>query len=77
MAALVNQAIDELRRKQQRELDELGKKTLKGSRFLLLTNYDHLSVDRKERLHHLLSANEPVFTAHCMKEQRRLFWKNV
>lgn len=38
-----------------------------------MTNYDHLSVDRKERLHHLLSANEPLFTAHCMKEQFRLF----
>lgn len=77
VAALVNQAIDELRREQQRELDELGKKTLKGSRFLLLKNYDNLSVDRKERLHNLLSANEPLFTAHCMKEQLRLFWEQA
>lgn len=75
VAALVNQAIDELRREQQRELDELGKKTLKGSRFLLLKNYDDLSVDRKERLHNLLAVNEPLFTAHCMKEQLRLFWE--
>ena len=74
VAALINQAIDELRREQQRELEGLGKKTLKGNRFLLLTNYDNLSVDRKERLHHLLSANDPLFNAHCMKEQLRLFW---
>jgi len=75
VTALVNQALDELRRDQQKELDELGKKTLKGSRFLLLRNYDDLTVGRKERLHNLLSANEPLFTAHCMKEQLRLFWE--
>jgi len=75
VTALINQALDELRREQQSELDELGKKTLKGSRFLLLKNYNNLSVHRKERLHNLLSANEPLFTAHCMKEQLRLFWE--
>lgn len=75
VSALVNQAIDELRREQQRELDELGKETLKGSRYLLLKNYDNLSVDGKERLHNLLSANEPLFIAHCMKEQLKLFWQ--
>ena len=75
VSALVNQAIDELRREQQAELDKLGKETLKGNRYLLLKNYDSLSVDRKERLHNLLSANDPLFTAHCMKEQLRLFWE--
>ncbi|MGD9504177.1 MAG: transposase [Syntrophobacteraceae bacterium] len=32
-------------------------------------------MDHKERLHDLLCANEPLFTAHCMKEQLRLFWE--
>lgn len=36
VAALMNQAIDEIRRGQQRELDAPGQKTLKGNRFLLL-----------------------------------------
>lgn len=49
--------------------------TPKGSRFLLPKNYDSLSVDHKERLHDLLCANESLFTAHCMKEQFRLFWE--
>jgi transposase len=75
VSALANQSIDELRREQQKELDALGKQTLKGCRFLLLKNYDNLSVDHKERLHDLLCANEPLFTAHCMKEQLRLFWE--
>lgn len=45
--ALINQAIEGLRREQQRELDGLGKKTLKGNRFLLFRNYEDLKPDRK------------------------------
>jgi len=73
--ALMNQAIDESRRDQQRELDVLGQQTLKGSRFLLLQNYDSLAPDRKARLDALLQVNSPLFTIHSMKEQLRLFWE--
>ena len=72
----MNQAIDEIRRGQQRELDELGQKSLKGNRFLLLRNYHSLDPDRKARLDALLKANHPLFIAHSMKEQLRLFWDN-
>lgn len=74
VSALMNQAIDEIRRGQQRELDNLGQKALKGNRFLLLRNYDSLEPDRKARLDALLKANHPLFIAHSMKEQLRLFW---
>ncbi len=74
VSALMNQAIDELRREQQRELDDLGQKTLKGNRFLLLRNYDSLDSDRKTRVDALLQVNQPLFLAHSMKEQLRLFW---
>ncbi len=40
--ALINKAIDTFRRKQQETLDECDIKTLKGSRFLLLKNYETL-----------------------------------
>lgn len=73
--ALMNQAIDELRRDHQRELDVLGQQTIKGSRFLLLQNYDSLAPDRKARLDALLQANSPLFIIHSMKEQLRLFWE--
>lgn len=75
VSALMNQAIDEIRREQQRELDQLGQKCLKGSRFLLLRNYDTLDSDRKARVDVLLAANQPLFLAHSMKEQLRLFWE--
>jgi transposase len=73
--ALMNQAIDELRRDHQRELDVLGQQTLKGSRFLLLQNYDSLAPERKGRLDALLQVNAPLFVIHSMKEQLRLFWE--
>ena len=73
--ALMNQAIDELRRDYQRELDVLGQQTLKGSRFLLLQNYDSLAPERKARLDALLQVNSPLFIIHSMKEQLRLFWE--
>lgn len=58
--ALMKQAIDELRRDYQRELDVPGQQTLKGSRFLLLRNYDSLASERKARLDALLQVNGPL-----------------
>jgi transposase len=75
--SLMNQAIDEFRRDHQKELDVLGQQTLKGSRFLLLQNYDSLAPDRKARLDALLQVNSPLFIIHSMKEQLRLFWEKV
>jgi transposase len=77
VVSLMNQAIDELRRDHHAELDSLGQQTLKGSRFLLLRNYDSLEPDRKVRLDALLSANRPLFEIHSMKEQLRLFWEKT
>ena len=77
VVSLMNQAIDELRRDHQAELDSLGQQTLKGSRFLLLHNYDSLEPDRKARLDALLSVNRPLFEIHSMKEQLRLFWEKA
>lgn len=73
--ALINRKVDELRREQQRSLDEQGKRTLKGSRFLLLRNYHQLPDTMRIRLNSLLEANGPLFAMHTMKEQLRLFWQ--
>jgi len=64
--ALMNKAIDELRREQQAQLDDQGRQLLKGSRFLLLKNYEKLDQNRKNRLHQLLALNTPLFTMHTM-----------
>ena len=75
VSALMNKAIEEVRREQQAQLDDEGRQILKGSRFLLLKNYEKLDEEKKDRLQQLLDANTPLFTMHTMKEQLREFWE--
>jgi hypothetical protein len=61
ITALINHAIEvPLRREQRRELDHLGQQTLKGNRFLLLSNYKDLKPDRKAQLDALLEVKQPL-----------------
>jgi len=71
---LVNKSVDKVRRKQQACLEAEGKKTLKGNRFLFLSNYDNLDDSKKDRLNLALEANEPLFIVCIMKKQLRLLW---
>lgn len=76
ITALLNKAVDEVRKNQQGVLNqETGSKSLKGERFLFLRNYESLGSDHRARLETLLGANEPLFLAHSLKEQFRLFWQ--
>jgi len=74
VVALLNTAIDEIRRDQQAKCNTAGLKAIKGMRFLLLTNYEKLDPRKQDSLGCLLAANEPIAIAHAMKEQLRLFW---
>lgn len=72
--ALCGKAIDEIRREQQNRCNDIGLRTLKGQRFLLLKNFERLGTREKSSLEALLSINSPLAVAHTMKEQLRLFW---
>lgn len=72
--ALMNKALDEIRKEEQQKLNENEEKVLKGNRFLLLKNYENLEKDDQSRLEAILQVNEPLFKAHALKEQFRLFW---
>lgn len=72
--ALINKALDEIRREQQNSLENTSKKVLKGKRFLLLKNYDSLDKSAKEGLQALLDVNAPLLIGHTLKEQFRMFW---
>lgn len=74
VVALLNTAIDEIRRDQQAKCNAVGVKAIKGMRFLLLSNYEKLGIKRKGSLQCLLEINQPLALAHAMKEQIRLFW---
>lgn len=72
--ALINKALDEIRRQQQSIIDPASKKVVKGKRFLLLRNYNALDKSAQEGLKVLLDVNAPLLIAHTLKEQFRLFW---
>jgi transposase len=73
---LMNDALSEIRRGLYHELDAMGKKVLKGSRWILLKNPENLSLKRKEKEHlrEALRLNEPLATAYYMKEDLRRIW---
>ena len=75
VTALLNKALDEIRKDQQQNLNGADAKILKGSRFLFLSNYDNLDQENQTRLEVLLTLNEPLYLAHSLKEQFQLFWK--
>lgn len=74
VVALLNTAIDEIRRNQQSKCNAVGIKVFKGFRFLLMSNYDNLCTQRRQNLDCLLEINKPLSVAHAMKEQFQLFW---
>ena len=73
--ALMNKALDEVRKEQQGNLNEREQKVLKGQQFLLLRNYKDLQPEFKDRVEAILQVNEPLFKAYVLKEQFRLFWE--
>ena len=74
VVALLNTAIDEVRRDQQAHCNSVGLQAIKGMRFLLLRNYEKLDFKKQNSLECLLEVNKPIALAHAMKEQIRLFW---
>jgi transposase len=73
--ALISKAIDEIRREQQRRCNDVGLRTLKGQRFLLLKNFEKLGTNERSSLQALFEVNKPLAIAHTMKEQLRLLWE--
>lgn len=74
VSAVINEAIENIRREQQKKCNRVGLDAIKGMRFLLLRNYETLDPKNRNSLNSLLEVNKPIATAHTMKEQLRLFW---
>ncbi len=75
---LLNDKLTALRRELYRQAtDDLHKKVLKGTRWLLLKNPGHLCDERQEkhRLDEALRLNEPLAKAYYLKEELRQFWE--
>jgi transposase len=75
---LFNDKLSELRRQLYREATDVQHKAvLKGTRWLLLKNAEHLDPkkDEKARLKEALKLNEPLAVAYYLKEDLRRFWE--
>lgn len=71
---LANEAIEQVRRGVQNTLDLLGRKAIKGKRFLLLRAKEKLRQDAKEQLAEALEWNQPLSKAYYLKEELRELW---
>lgn len=77
---LLNHKLTQLRRQLYRQVtDDLKKKVLKGTRWLLLKNPEHLDPVKGEprRLQEALRLNEPLATAYYLKEDLRQIWEQL
>jgi transposase len=75
---LYNDRLSDFRRKLYYDADALGKKVIKGTRWLLLKNPENLDEKRGEeqRLHEALALNQPLSAAYYMKEDLRQSWNH-
>jgi transposase len=75
---LYNEKLSDLRRELYRTTKDADeKKALKGTRWILLKNPEHLDEDKGElaRLERALSANKPLMKGYYLKEELRSIWK--
>ena len=74
---LYNEKLTNLRRSLANKADEEGKKTLKGTRWLLMKTAMNLNVEKDEhtRLQEALKLNQPLAAAYYMRDELRLVWK--
>ena len=78
LVKLFNERLSNFRRELYREaIDGLHKDVLKGTRWLLLKNPEHLDEKRNEhqRLNEALQLNAPLATAYYLKEDLRQLWE--
>lgn len=79
---LMNEQLDDLRRELWRDADKTGRRTIKGTRWILLRGRENLSLEpgkngkasEVELLEEALSLNAPLATAYYLKEDLRMLW---
>lgn len=64
----VNEAVDQVRRDEQRKADKAGKETLKGKRWVLLRREKDLPMSQRVQLWELYVLNQGIAISHILKE---------
>lgn len=71
VSKVVHDALDEIRRRLQREMPPAGRRILKGQRYVLLRASENLSERDQVSLHELLAANTDLTAGYMLKEAFR------
>lgn len=77
VTAYLTKAVDLVRRKEHRELRRTGDDTLKGTKYIWLTNPDNWSPEQRHTFHQLRNSTLKVGRAYAIKEAFRHFWDYV
>ena len=75
VAKFSREVIDRVRVDESKKQDEAGRHLIKGSRYLLLKNEEHLRGDQRARLALLREANENLNLVYVLKDQLKHLWK--
>lgn len=75
IASHLNQAVDQIRRAEHKELSAAGDNTLKGQRYLFLSNPEGFSAQQSEDFEALLKVNLKAGRAWAYKELFTEFWQ--
>jgi transposase len=70
----VTEAVDKVRRRENKSLKEQGDDTLKGTRFLWIMNVENVPEWRKEEFNNIRQMNLKTARAWAIKESLRKFW---
>jgi transposase len=76
VAAYHREVLDEVRKAAYREADnDVERRFIKGSRFLLFKNLNALSESQKPQLAELLEVNETISVAYLLRDSLKEIWK--
>ncbi len=71
---LANEAVDKVRKEENKRLRAVGDETLKATRYLFLKNYDNLTKSKRKKLDSLFSSKLETGKAWTYKEMLRDLW---
>jgi len=75
MVKAFGKVIDRVRRQEFKKATQEGKKVIKGSKYLLLKNQDHLLPQERPRLQKLLELNQNLSLVYLLKDFLKELWK--
>lgn len=69
IAKVINEAVDDVRKKEFSNADDAERKEMKHKRFLILSRQKRLDDAKRETLYDLLDINKNLYAAYILKEQ--------